>query len=96
MNDLDELQKLLEENNYFKDNDFPSLYLKTLIAYKKGSYSDIISEIEALRKSISFVKKEQLADYTNILLLLVDSYYSSKLLTAAESHGRGTVQGPAR
>lgn len=84
LNDLDYLQKLLEENNYFKDNDFPTLYLKTLITYKKGSYGDIIAEIEALHKSISFVKKEQLADYTNILLLLVDSYYSSKLLTPAE------------
>jgi hypothetical protein len=88
LNDLDDLQKLLEEKNYFKNNDFPSLYLKTLIAYKKGSYGDIITEIEALRRSISFVKKEQLADYTNILLLLVDSYYSSKLLTAAESVAR--------
>jgi len=85
LNELDDLQKLLEEKNYFKSNDFPSLYLKTLITYKKGSYGDIISEIEALRKTISFVKKEQLADYTNILLLLVDSYYSSKLMTAAES-----------
>ena len=84
LNDLDDLQKLLEEKNYFKDNDFPSLYLKTLIAYKKGSYGDIIAEIEALRQTISFVKKEQLADYTAILLLLVDSYYSSKLMTAAE------------
>ncbi|MCX6556921.1 MAG: hypothetical protein NTW95_05750 [Candidatus Aminicenantes bacterium] len=85
LNDLDELQKLLEENGFFKENDFPSLYLKSLIAYKKGSYGDIIAEIESLRKTISFVKKEQLVDYTNILLLLVDSYYSSKLLTAAEA-----------
>ena len=88
LNDLDDLQKLLVENNYFKGNDFPSLYLKTLIAYKKGSYNDIIAEIEVLRKTISFVKEGQLADYTNILLLLVDSYYSSKLLTAAESVAR--------
>ncbi len=73
------------EKNYFKDNDFPSLHLKTLISYKKGDYSDVISEIESLRKGISFVKKEQAADYTAILLLLVDSYYSSKLLTAAEA-----------
>jgi hypothetical protein len=92
LNDLDDLQKLLEEKNYFKSNDFPSLYLKTLIAYKKGSYGDIITEIEVLRKTISFVKKEQLADYTNILLLLVDSYYSSKLLTAAEAVARELYQ----
>ncbi|MDD8013847.1 MAG: hypothetical protein PHX05_10240, partial [Acidobacteriota bacterium] len=85
---LDELQKLLEENDYFKDNDFSSLYLKTLIAYKKGNYGDVISQIEALRSTISFVKKEQAADYTAILLLLIDSYYESKLLTAAESVAR--------
>jgi len=85
LNDLDDLQTLLEEKNYFKGNDFHSLYLKTLITYKKGSYGDIIAEIEALRQTISFVKKEQLADYTAILLLLIDSYYSTKLMTAAES-----------
>jgi hypothetical protein len=85
LNELDDLQNLLSEKNYFKENDFASLYLKTLIAYRKGDYGGIISDIEALRKGISFVKKEQAADYTNILLLLVDSYYSSKLLTAAEA-----------
>jgi hypothetical protein len=85
LNELDELQKLLEDKKYFKENDFSSLRLKTLIAYKKSDYNGVIAEIEALRKGISFVKKEQQADYTNILLLLVDSYYSTKLLTAAET-----------
>ena len=33
-----------------------------------------------------------MADYTNILLLLVDSYYSSKLLTAAEAIARELFQ----
>jgi hypothetical protein len=85
LNGLDELQKLLEEKQYFKANDFPSLRLKTLISYKKGDYGGVIAEIEALRKGISFVRKEQAADYTDILLLLIDSYYSTKLLTAAEA-----------
>ncbi|MBN2346215.1 MAG: hypothetical protein JXO51_07465, partial [Candidatus Aminicenantes bacterium] len=40
---------------------------------------------EALRRGISFVRQEQATDYTAILLLLVDSYYSSKLMTAAEA-----------
>jgi hypothetical protein len=85
LNDLDALQQILEENKFFKSNNFTSLYLKTLLSLKRGNYSDIIAEIEALRKTISFIKKEQLVDYTNILLLLVDSYYSSKLMTAAEN-----------
>ncbi len=85
LNELDEIQKLLIDRKYFKENDFPTLRLKTLIAYKKGDYSGVIAEIEALRKGISFVKKDQQADYTAILLLLVDSYYSTKLLTAAEA-----------
>ena len=92
LNNLGDLQKLLEEENYFKGNDFPSLRLKTLIAYKKSDYRGVIAEIEALRKTISFVKKEQLADYTDILLLLVDSYYRSKLLTAAEAIARELYQ----
>ena len=85
LGELDELRKLLEERNYFRENDFPSLRLKMMIACKKGDYSGVIAEIESVRKGISFVKKEQAADYTDILLLLADSYYSSKLMTAAEA-----------
>jgi hypothetical protein len=85
LNELDELQKLLIAGNYFKENDFPSLRLRTLISYKKGDYNGVVSQIESLRKGISFVRKEQVADYTAILLMLIDSYYSTKLLTAAEA-----------
>jgi hypothetical protein len=85
LNSLGELYKLLDEKGFFKGNDFPSLRLKILINYKKGDYNGVISEVEALRKGISFIKKEQAADYTAILLLLVDSYYRTKLLTAAEA-----------
>jgi archaellin len=85
LNELDELQKLLIAGNYFKENDFPSLRLKTLISYKKGDYNGVVSQIESLRKGISFVRKEQTDDYTAILLMLIDSYYSTKLLTAAEA-----------
>lgn len=85
LNELDELQKLLQERGYFRENDFPSLRLKTTIAFRKGDHAGVIAEIEALRKGISFIKKEQAADYTAILLLLADSYYSSKLMTAAEA-----------
>ena len=82
---LKELQRLLTDGGYFKENDFVSLRVKTLIANRVGDHAGVIADVEALRKSISFVKKEQSADYTGILLLLVDSYYSSKLMTAAEA-----------
>lgn len=85
LNDLDLLQKLLQERNYFKENDFPSLRLKTLIASRKGDHGGVIAEIEAVRAGISFVKREQVTEYTDILLLLTDSYYRSKLMTAAEA-----------
>lgn len=88
LSELDQLQKLLQDRNYFKENDFPSLRLKTMIAFRKGDYNGVIAEIESVRKGISFVKKEQAAAYTDILLLLADSYYSSKLMTAAEAIAR--------
>ena len=84
-NELDELQKLLEDYRFFKENDFPSLRVKTAIAFRKGDYSGVIAEIDSLRHSISFVKKEQEEDYAAILLMLVDSFYGTKLMTAAES-----------
>lgn len=85
LNALKGLQQLLAEGGYFKENDFSSLRIKTLIANRVGDHAGVIADIEALRRGISFVKKEQAADYTDILLLLVDSYYSSKLMTAAEA-----------
>jgi len=85
LNELDELQKLLLERGYFRENDFPSLRLKTTIAFRKADHGGVIAEIEALRHGISFVRKEQADDYTAILLLLIDSYYSTKLMTAAEA-----------
>ena len=92
LGELDQLQKLLQDRNYFQENDFPSLRLKTMIAYKKSDHNGVIAEIESLRKGISFVKKEQAADYTDIQLLLLDSYYSSKLMTAAEAIARELYQ----
>ncbi len=85
LNALKELRQLLTEGGYFKENDFSSLRVKTLIANRMGDHAGVIADIEALRRGISFVKKEQAADYTDILLLLTDSYYSSKLMTAAEA-----------
>jgi len=54
-----------------------------LIKFKSGQYDTLISETENLRKSVSYVKKEHLEDYSDILLLLTDAYIASDLLFQA-------------
>jgi hypothetical protein len=58
-------------------------YIDQLIKFKSGQYDTLISETENLRKSVSYVKKDHLEDYSDILLLLTDAYISSDLLFQA-------------
>jgi hypothetical protein len=58
-------------------------YIDQLLKFKSGQYDTVISETENFRKSISFVKTENLEDYSDILLLLTDAYISSDLLIQA-------------
>jgi hypothetical protein len=81
---LDELNSMLEDNGFFDQNDFRDLYLKYLLEFKMGNFSKVIDEIEALQHSITFTKSEYQDEYVDILLLLVDSLESSKLLSLAE------------
>ena len=82
--DLGDLQKLLQEENFFRANDFRSLYWKTLINLRLGNYNDVVQEVENLRLGLSFVNQEQVNVYTDIMLILTDAYFNNKLLTAAE------------
>ena len=58
-------------------------YIDQLLKFKSGQYDTVISETENLRKSVSYIKKEHLGDYSDILLLLTDAYISSDLLFQA-------------
>jgi len=58
-------------------------YIDQLLKFKSGQYDTVISETENLRQSVSYVKKEHLGDYSDILLLLTDAYISSDLLFQA-------------
>jgi len=85
LKDLLELENFLNRKGFFKANDFGSLYLKFRIKFSQSGFSDMIDEIETLRRAISFVKDNHRSDYVNILLLLSDAYESSKLLTVADT-----------
>lgn len=58
-------------------------YIDQLIKFKSAQCDTVISETENLRKSVSYVNKEHLEDYSDILLLLSDVYISSDLLFQA-------------
>jgi len=81
--DLVELENNLEEKGFFKENDFNSIYLKYWLKFNQGNLNEVIDEIEKLKRSITFIKKEAALHYEKILLLLSDAYESSKLLTIA-------------
>lgn len=81
---LDELKSILANNSLFDPNDFRALYLKYLLDFKLGNFSELIDEIEKLRSSIALTKSEYQDDYIDVLLMLADSLESSRLLPSAE------------
>lgn len=91
INDLSSVEQMytfydfLVQNKYFdlSASVLSIFYIDQLIKYKSGQYDTVISETENLRKSVSYVKKEHLEDYSDILLLLTDAYISSDLLFQA-------------
>jgi hypothetical protein len=91
IDDLSSLEQMytfydfLVRNKYFdlSDSVLSIFYINQLLKFKSGQYDTVISETENLRKSVSYVKKEHLDDYSDILLLLTDAYISSDLLFQA-------------
>jgi len=79
-----EFKKYLEKQDFFNSNDFTSLNLKYLLEFKLGNLSDVISGIERLKSSISYININQQGGYIQLLLLLADSYEASRLLSVAE------------
>jgi len=91
IDDLSSIEQLDTFNNFLVRNKYFDLsgsvlsifYIDQLMKFKSGQYDMVISETENLRKSVSYVKKEHLEDYSDILLLLTDAYISSDLLFQA-------------
>ena len=83
MSDLNTFNDFLTKNKYFDLQALSVFYIKQLIQFKFGQYDIIIQNTKNLRKSISYVTKEHMKEYNNILLLLTDAYIASRLLTRA-------------
>ncbi len=83
IDDLTTLNDLLTKVKYFNLSNLKVFYIGQLIKYKSSQYDTVILETENLRKSITYITKENMADYTEILLLLSDAYISSRLLIRA-------------
>ncbi len=82
---LNTFYDFLVRNKYFdlSASVLSIFYIDQLMKFKSGEYDTVISETENLRKSVSYVKKEHLEDYSGILMLLTDAYISSDLLFQA-------------
>lgn len=77
-------KEYLKKKDFFKPNDFTSLYFNYLPEFKMGNFGGIISDIEGLKNSITYINEDKKDDYIQLLLLLADSYEASNLLSLAE------------
>jgi len=75
----------LKKYDFFAPRDLKAFYIKQLVHFKLGDYTQVIEDSEGQRQSVAFVQREQLNDYTDILLLLSDAFYKNKLLARAMS-----------
>lgn len=78
--DLEEFYDFLERMKYFEINSLKSFYIKELINFKLGQFGTMINSIVNFKQSISYIKKENIRDYCDILLLLSDACTSSRLM----------------
>jgi hypothetical protein len=78
-------KKYLKKKDFFKPNDFTSLYLNYLPEFKLGNFGGIISDIERLKNSITYINEEKQDEYIQLLSLLADSFESSNFLSMAEN-----------
>lgn len=77
-------KEYLKKKDFFKPNDFTSLYFYYLPEFKLGNFGGIISDIEGLKNSLTYINEDKKDDYIQLLLLLADSYEASNLLSLAE------------
>jgi hypothetical protein len=85
------IKERLAREGFFKPNDFASLYYNYRLEYKLANYSDIISDIDRLKQSITLINEARRPGYIKLLLLLADSYEATKLLSVAEKTFREII-----
>jgi len=77
-------KEYLKKKDFFRPNDFTSLYFYYLPEFKMGNFGGIISDIEKWKKSDTYINMAKQDSYIQLLLLLADSYKASNLLSLAE------------
>lgn len=77
--------EFLQKRKFFNRSGIRNFYLQQLIAFKLNRFETVIFEIEDFGRSISYVKDESRRDYADLLLLLSEAYFSSRLLTKAQA-----------
>ncbi len=77
-------KEYLKKKDFFKPNDFTSLYFYYLPEFKMGNFGGIVSDLEGLKNSITYINVDKQGSYIQLLLLLADSYEASNLLSLAE------------
>jgi hypothetical protein len=75
--ELAALADLLEKNGFFASRDLDIFYIRQRLRFKQGDYQGIVEDVESLRQSLAFVRREQMDDYTAICLLEADAYYET-------------------
>jgi hypothetical protein len=83
LDELDRFNDYLTKNKFYQERDLKRFYLKQLVNFQSGQFDAVINEIEDFRKDVSYVRKENMADFSAIMLLLSDSYVAERLLTKA-------------
>jgi hypothetical protein len=77
-------KEYLKKKDFYKSNDFTSLYFFYLPEFKMGNFGGIISDIEKWKKSDTYINVAKQDSYIPLLLLLAGSYKASNLLSLAE------------
>ena len=83
IHDIEILYEILTQKKFFNSNDMKVFYLKQLINFRTGQVSKMINETEGFRQSVTFIKNGQKEVLSKLLILLVDGYINSRLLTKA-------------
>lgn len=88
INDRDVFQyfdEFLQKRNFFNRGSIRNFYLQQIISYKLSRYETVIYDIEDFGRSVAYVKEENKKDYIDLLLLLSEAYFSSRLLTKSQA-----------